>query len=49
VTFLRSSGGDGFKVAAGLEGTGTGLMAGLAETSLDLPLGIVDATVRALP
>jgi hypothetical protein len=29
VTFLRSSGGDGFRVA-GLQGTGTGRMAGLA-------------------
>jgi hypothetical protein len=50
VTFLRLSGDDGFKVAE-LQGTGTGTgrMAGLAETYLDLPLGIVDATVRALP
>jgi hypothetical protein len=48
VTFLRLSGDDGFKVAE-LQGTGTGRMAGLAETYLDLPLGIVDATVRALP
>ncbi len=46
VTFLRSSGGDGFKVA-GLQGTGTGRMAGLAEPYLDLPPGIVDAAVAA--
>jgi hypothetical protein len=47
VTFLRSSGGDGFKVA-GLQGTGIGRMAGLAETSLDLPLGIVATAVAAI-
>ena len=47
VTVLRSSGGDGFKVA-GLQGTGTGRMAGLAETYLDLPLGIAGAAVAAI-
>jgi hypothetical protein len=49
VTFLRSSGGDGFKVA-GLQGTGTGTgrMAELVETYLDLPPGIIDAAVAAI-
>jgi len=49
VTFLRSSGGDGFKVAE-LQGTGTGTgrMAGLAETYLDLPPGIAGAAVAAI-
>ena len=47
VTFLRSSGGDGFK-AAELQGTDTGRMAELAETYLDLPPGIVDAAVAAI-
>ena len=48
MAFLRSSGGDGFKVA-GLRGTGTGTgrMAELAETYLDLPPGIADAAVAA--
>jgi hypothetical protein len=47
VTFLRSSGGDGF-TAAGLQGTGTGRMAELVETYLDLPLGIAGAAVVAI-
>ena len=47
VTFLRSSGGDGFK-AAGLQGTGTGRMAGPAGTYLDLPPGIAGAAVAAI-
>jgi hypothetical protein len=47
VTFLRSSGGDGFK-AAGLQGTGTGRMAELAGTYLDLPPGIAGAAVAAI-
>ena len=47
VTFLRPSGGDGFKVA-GLQGTGTGRMAGLAETYTDLPPGIAGAAVAAI-
>ena len=47
MTFLRSSGGDGFK-AAGLQGTGIGRMAGLAETYLDLPPGIAGAAVAAI-
>jgi predicted nucleic acid-binding protein len=47
VTFLRSSGGDGFKVAE-LQGTDIGRMAGLAETYIDLPPGIVDAAVAAI-
>ena len=47
VTFLRSSGGDGFKVAE-LQGTDIGRMAELVETHLDLPLGIVDAAVAAI-
>jgi predicted nucleic acid-binding protein len=47
VTFLRSSGGDGFRVAE-LQGAGTGRMAELAERYLDLPLGIVDAAVAAV-
>ena len=46
VTFLRSSGGDGFKVAE-LQGTGTGRMAELAETYLDRPPGIAGAAVAA--
>jgi hypothetical protein len=44
---LRSSEGNGFKVAE-LQGTGTGRMAGLAGTYLDLPPGIVDAAVAAI-
>lgn len=47
VTFVRLSGGDGFKVA-GLQGTGIGRMAELVETHLDLPLGIVGAAVAAI-
>ena len=47
VTFLRSSGGDGFKVAE-LQGTDIGRMAGLAGTYIDLPPGIVDAAVAAI-
>ncbi len=47
VTFLRSSGGDGFK-AAELQGTDIGRMAELVETYVDLPLGIVDAAVAAI-
>jgi hypothetical protein len=51
VTFLRSSGGDGFKVAElqGTDtGTGTGRMAGLAGTYLDRPPGIAGAAVAAI-
>ena len=47
VPFLRSSGGDGFRVA-GLLGTGTGRMAGLAETYLDRPPDIAGAAVAAI-
>jgi len=47
VTFLRSFSGDGFKVPE-LRGTGIGRMAELAETYIDLPLGIVDAAVAAI-
>ena len=47
VTFLRSSNGDGFKVA-GLQGTDTGRMAELAETYLDLPPGIAGAAVAVI-
>ncbi|HEX2744531.1 MAG TPA: hypothetical protein VHN16_09035 [Streptosporangiaceae bacterium] len=47
VTFLRSSGGDGFKVA-GLQGTGIGRMAGLAGTYLDLPPGVAGAAGAAI-
>jgi len=47
VTVLRSSGGDGFTVA-GLQGTGTGRMAELAGTYLDLPPGIAGAAVAAI-
>jgi predicted nucleic acid-binding protein len=47
VTFLRSFGGDGFKVAE-LEDTDIARMAELVETYLDLPLGIVDAAVAAI-
>ena len=46
VTFLRPSGGDGFKVA-GLQGTGTGRMAGRAETYLDRPPGIAGVSSRS--
>ena len=46
VTFPRSSGGDGFKVA-GLQGTGIGWMAGFVETYLDRPPGIAGAAVAA--
>ena len=44
---MRSSGGDGFKVAE-LEDTDIGRMAELVETYLDRPLGIVDAAVAAI-
>ena len=47
MTFLRSFDGDGFKVAE-LQGTDIGRMAGLAETYLDLPLGIAGAAVAAI-
>jgi hypothetical protein len=47
VTFLRSFGGDGFHVAE-LEGRDIERMAELVETYLDLPLGVVDATVVAV-
>ena len=46
VTFLRSFGGDGFRVAE-LEDNDIQRMAELVETYLDLPLGIVDAAVVA--
>lgn len=46
MTFLRSFGGDGFKVAE-LEDTDIARMAGLAGTYLDLPPG-VDAAVVAM-
>jgi uncharacterized protein len=47
MTFLRSFGGEGFKVA-GLQGTDIGRMAELVGTYLDRPLGIVDAAVAAI-
>jgi predicted nucleic acid-binding protein len=47
VTFLRSSGGEEFKVA-GLQGTGTGRPAELMETYIDLPPGIAGAAVAAI-
>lgn len=47
MTFLRSYGGDGF-TATGLQGTGTGRMAGLAETYVDLPPGIAGAPMAAI-
>ena len=48
VTFLRSSGGDGFTVAE-LQGTDIDRMAELVETYLDLPLGIVMPPWRPSP
>src|ERR1017187_7023098 len=47
VIFLRSFGGDGFTVAE-LEDDDIPRMAELADTYLDLPLGIVDAAVIAI-
>ena len=47
VTFLKSFGGDGFRVAE-LEDADIQRMAELVETYLDLPLGIVDAAVVAV-
>jgi hypothetical protein len=47
VTFLRSFSGDGFRVAE-IEEEDIARMAELAETYLDLPLGIVDAAVIAI-
>jgi predicted nucleic acid-binding protein len=46
-TFLRSFGGDGFRVAE-VEDGDVSRMAELVETYLDLPLGIVDAAVIAI-
>jgi uncharacterized protein len=47
VTFLKSFGGDGFRVAE-LADDDIQRMAELVETYLDLPLGIVDAAVVAI-
>ena len=47
VTFLRSFGDDGFRVAE-VQDQDTQRMAELVETYLDLPLGIVDAAVIAI-
>jgi hypothetical protein len=47
VTFLKSFGDDGFHTAE-LEGQDILRMAGLVETYIDLPLGIVDAAVIAI-
>jgi predicted nucleic acid-binding protein len=47
VTFLKSFGGDGFHIAE-LEHQDIRRMAGLVETYIDLPLGIVDAAVIAI-
>ena len=47
VTFLRSFGDDGFRVAE-LEDRDVSRMAELVESYLDLPLGIVDAAVIAI-
>jgi uncharacterized protein len=47
VTFLRSFGDDGFRVAE-LEDRDVSRMAELVEGYLDLPLGIVDAAVIAI-
>jgi uncharacterized protein len=47
VTFLKSFGGDGFHIAE-VEGQDIQRMAGLVETYVDLPLGIVDAAVIAI-
>jgi hypothetical protein len=44
VTFLKSFGGNGFRVAE-LEDGDIGRTAELVESYLDLPLGIVDAAV----
>jgi uncharacterized protein len=46
-TFLRSFGGDGFRVAE-VEDGDVSRMAELVEKYLDLPLGIVDAAVIAI-
>jgi uncharacterized protein len=46
-TFLKSFGGDGFHIAE-LEDQDIQRMAGLVETYVDLPLGIVDAAVIAI-
>src|SRR5262249_6398623 len=47
VTFLRSFGDNGFRVAE-VEDDDVSRMAELVETYLDLPLGIVDAAVIAI-
>ena len=47
VTFLKSFGGNGFRVAE-LEDGDIRRMAELVESYLDLPLGIVDAAVVAI-
>jgi predicted nucleic acid-binding protein len=47
VTFLKSFGGDGFRVAE-LEDNDIPRMAELVDTYLELPLGIVDAAVVAI-
>jgi len=47
VIFLKSFGGDGFHIAE-LEDQDIQRMAGLVETYIDLPLGIVDAAVIAI-
>jgi len=47
VTFLKSFGGDGFHIAE-LVDQDIQRMAGLVETYIDLPLGIVDAAVIAI-
>ena len=46
-TFLKSFGGDGFHIAQ-LEDQDIQRMAGLVETYVDLPLGIVDAAEIAI-
>ena len=47
VAFVKSFGGDGFHIAE-LEDQDILRMAGLVETYIDLPLGIVDAAVVAI-
>jgi predicted nucleic acid-binding protein len=47
VAFLNSFGGDGFHIAE-LEDQDIRRMAGLVQTYVDLPLGIVDAAVIAI-
>jgi predicted nucleic acid-binding protein len=47
VTFLKSFGSNGFYIAE-LRDSDIERMAGLVETYLDLPLGIVDAAVVAI-